>query len=158
MTTKFKVKFLPQYLHEIFGNPEFQNPLLTQNLSQKTKFALKKLGNSLQEEYKQVLDQLRELYKGYSEEVPDESTEVTSSEEETVKQAPKKEPATRVKEEFKEQFLKESLEIENMDVEIDHPELTERDFFDRSTGEVIGSTNYYNVIDILLYERDEKKD
>lgn len=146
MTTKFKVKFLQQYLTEIFGNDETSDPLLRCNLSQKTKFNLKKLGVSLQEEHKNATSAVRELFNESSEDVP-------LKEGETLKEGVL--PQKRIKEEFKEKFQKEIKEIEEMVVSIDHPDFVEKDFIDRSTGEIVAGNTYYNLIDILLRWEEE---
>jgi len=150
-TTKFKTKFLQQYALEIFGNREFSEPLLNKNLSQKIKFHLKKLGNALQVEQKQALEQVQELFNKYSEEVPEqEAVENTESAEvvSKVQQAPQK----RVKDEFREQFLREAQEIEDIDVSIQHEDFTEKDFIDRETGEIVGGEVYYNLLELLILE------
>jgi predicted aconitase len=138
MTTKFKVKFLSQYLSEIFGSNDVSDPLLIKNLSQKTKFNLKKLGASLQDEHKLALDQVKELFNEHSEEIPLEPGEERTT------------PKKRIKESSKEEFPRAVKEIEDMYVEIEHAEFVEKDFLDRSTGEIIAGTTYYNLIDILL--------
>lgn len=149
-TTKFKTKFLQQYALEIFGNREFPEPLLNKNLSQKIKFHLKKLGNALQVEQKQALEQVQELFNKYSEEVPEqEAVENTESAEVVnVQQKPQK----RVKDEFREQFLREAQEIEDIDVSIQHEDFTEKDFIDRETGEIVGGEVYYNLLELLILE------
>ena len=148
-STKFQVKFLPQYISEIFGNQEFKDPLLTKNLSQKVKYQLKKLGNSLQEEYKQAVEHLKELFEKYSETTPPENVSDGIAE--------KSIPTKKIKPEFTEQFREESKEIEEMEVEIHHTVFVERDFVDQSTGEVVGGNIYWNIIDKLVYEKSEKE-
>jgi len=138
-TTKFKAQYLSQYIQEIFGSPEQQEPLLTKNLSQKTKFHLKRLGNSLQAEYKQLIEQVRELYDKYSEEYEGED----------------KKPKKRIKEEFKEQFTKEVEELDDVEVPITHDDFIERDFIDKSTGDIVGGKVYFNLLDILIFEKQD---
>lgn len=150
MITKFKAKFLNVYLVEIFGSEDMTEPLLQKNLSQKTKFQLKKLGASLQKEYKSVLTEIQELFNTHSEEVQEEELVLEEVGEEVPVRTLPSTPKKRVKEENKEQFLKEALELEEMLVDIEHSEFTEKDFIDRNTGDIVGGSQYYNIIDILL--------
>jgi hypothetical protein len=148
MTSKFKAQFLNVYISEIFGNKEMQEPLLLKNISQKTKFGLKKLGTALQVEYKAIMEKLQEMFNEYSEEV------VSPLKEDA---APDAVPETRkvVKEEFREQFLKETKELEDLDIEVSHQDFEEKDFIDKSTGDIVASNNYYNLLDILVFEKEE---
>lgn len=150
--TKFQVRYLPQYATEIFGNQEFSEPLLTKNLSQKVKYQLKKLGSAIQEEYKQAVQQLKELYDKYSEEVLDEIPIESPLESVVEKSRPSK---TQIKAEFREQFKKEAQEIEDIEVEIPHTVFTEKDFIDHSTGAVVSGNTYFNIVDKLVYEKLE---
>lgn len=135
--TKFKAQFLQQFLQEIFGSAEQQEPLLTKNLSQKTKFHLKRLGNSLQTEYKQLIEAVKELYDKYSEEYDKDGK-----------------PAKRIKEEHKEDFAREAGELDELEISITHDDFIERDFIDKSTGEVVGGKTYFNLIDLLVFEKE----
>lgn len=148
-STKFQVRYLPQYVTEIFGNQEFRDPLLTKNLSQKVKYRLKKLGNSLQEEYRQAVEQLKELFEKYSEEVA--ASDVVADDINTKPENSKR----QIKPEFKEQFQKEAQEIEEMEVEIPHSEFVERDFIDQSTGDIVGGNTYWNIIDMLVFSKED---
>jgi hypothetical protein len=138
-TSKFKVKLLETYLIELFGNQKVTEPLLRKNLSQKVKFQLKKLGILMEEEHKLASTQLRELFDKYSKEEKGE---------------PNMPPKRVLKDEFKEQFETEAREIEEMDVEISHYDFSERDFIDQSTGEIVAGNIYYNVLDIIFFEKE----
>lgn len=145
MTTEFQIKYVGQYLAEIFGSEQVKDPLLNKNISQRTKFQLKRLGLMLQKDYKEVLNQTQEIFNKYSEE----------------KEVPQKEgeaPIKRkvIKEEFKETFMKEAGELEEGVVTLTHDKFEERDFIDKSTGDIVAGNTYYNVIDILLWEKQEE--
>lgn len=147
-TTKFQTKLLTQYVAEIFGNDNIKDPLLVKPISQKTKFQLKKLGNDLHAEYiaamKQVNEIRNQLSEEYEEPLPPESKPDA---------VPTK--GTRIKEDKKAEFLKLVGEIEEMEVEVSHADFTERDFFDQTTGDMVASRTYYNIIDVLIYEKQE---
>lgn len=149
MTTKFKARFLPLYHLEIFGNAENLENLLSKNLSQKTKYNLKKLGVKLQNEYKSVTEQAREIFNKYAEDVPNEKLE--ELEDKSLVANGKQVPLNK-----QVDFQKEIQDLEEMDIEIEHPTFTESDFIDRSTGEIVAGKMYYNLIDLLLWEgKDE---
>lgn len=149
-TSKFQVKFINQYIVELFGNQDVREPILVKDISQKVKYHLKKLGNTLQEEYKTVIAQLQEMFDKYSE-------EVTEAPEENVAGGTRVPgPKKRIKEEFKEQFLKESSELEDMEIEVSHYSFTERDFIDHSTGDVVGGNIYFNLIDLLVFSKEDE--
>lgn len=136
-TTQFPVALINSYIVEILGNAQYKNPLLLKNLSQKTKYNLKKLGDILREEQKNVYAQVMDLRTKYSEKI----------------KTPEGKDELEIKEEFKEQFLKEATELENMKIPIIHYPFVEADFIDKSTGDVVGAEGiYYNIIDILIYE------
>jgi len=140
-TVKLKTKYLDNYLVEIFGSDRVQDPLLLKNISQKTKFHLKKLGNAIQTEYRQVIDQIKELYDEYHEEyIPEGET------------TPKK----KIKEGMEEEFRKKLNELDEIDIEVQTVEFTEKDFTDVVTKDVVAGSIYYNILDILLW--DEKID
>lgn len=145
MTTEFQIKYIGQYLAEIFGNEQIREPLLNKSISQKTKFQLKRLGLMLQKEYKVVLEQTQELFNKYSEEV-----EVPTKEGQ--------EPTKRkvIKEEFKETFMKEAGELEDGVVTLTYDKFEDRDFIDKNTGDIVAGNTYYNIIDILLWEVKEE--
>lgn len=136
-TIKLKTKYLENYLVEIFGSDRVQDPLLLKNISQKTKFNLKKLGNSIQIEYRQVVDHIKELFDEYHEEyIPEgEST-----------------PKKRIKEGLSEEFNTKLKELDEVVVEIQTVEFTEKDFTDVVTKEIVAGSVYYNILDVLLWE------
>lgn len=148
--TKFEAKFLNQFIVELFGNQDVRDPLLLKDISQKVKYHLKKLGNAMQAEHKALIAQLQELYDKYSEEVPVDST---AEDRDPNAPLPSK---RRIKEEFKEKFIKETSELEDLEIELEHYSFTEKDFIDHSTGDVVGGTTYFNLIDKLVYEKEEK--
>lgn len=145
MTTEFQIKYIGQYLAEIFGSEQIREPLLNKSISQKTKFQLKRLGLMLQKEYKVVLDQTQELFNKYSEEV-----DVPAKEGQ--------EPTKRkvIKEEFKETFMNEARELEDGVVTLTYDKFEDRDFIDKTTGDIVAGNTYYNIIDILLWEVKEE--
>lgn len=139
-TTQFPVALMNSYIIEIMGGGQYKNPLLLENLSQKTKFNLRKLGDALKVEHKLAYKQLMDLREKYSDSAKNDKGEIELT----------------VKEEFKEQFVKEASEIEEMKIPILHYPFEEKDFIDKSTGEVVGTSGtYYNIIDILIYEKSE---
>lgn len=157
MKTKFQAKFLESYIVEIFGRQDVKDPLLLKNLSQRTKFNLKKLGNALQEEYKAVRGHLQELFDKYAveEEVPAEQLELPlEGPIETPKKAVKP-VAKKIPDDKREEFLKEASELEEMLVEVEHAEFKESDFIDKETGDIVAGSIYYNVIDLLLWDRED---
>lgn len=136
-TIKLKTRYLDNYLVEIFGSDRVQDPLLLKNISQKTKFNLKKLGNSIQTEYRQVVDHIKELYDGYSEEyIPEGET------------TPKK----RIKEGMTDEYNTKLKELDDVVIEIQTVEFTEKDFTDVITKEIVAGSIYYNILDVLLWE------
>ncbi len=141
IVTKFKAALLSNLLVELFGSSDekFHDPLLLKNLSQKTKFHLRKLGESIQKEDKAIKDSLRELYDKYYD-VP------------VNKEGEK--PQRELKEGMKvEDFIKEATELEQMDIEISHYDFQEDDFIDKSTNDIVGGKIYYNIIDLTIFAK-----
>jgi len=136
-TTTFLAGALNVYLGEIFGSNENKHPLLFMNLSQKTKYNLRKLGESLKKEQKTVIDQLIEIRKNYIETVVEDDKKV--------------EKVIVGKE---DEFMKVTKELEVVEIQIEHPDFQEKDFIDKTTGEIVGSELYYNIIDKLIYEKE----
>lgn len=150
MKTKFSAKYLESYIVEIFGRQDVKDPLLLKNLSQKTKFKLKKLGNALQSEYKDIRAHLQELFEKYAteEEMPVEQLELPLEGQE--KKASSGKAQKRIPEDKKEAFLKEAGELENMLIEIEHAPFEEKDFIDKETGDIVAGGIYYNCIELVL--------
>lgn len=137
-TTNFKSRFLEQYLIELLGNKDNTvHPLLTKNLSQKTKYNLKKLADEVRKSYNDIKEQVRTIFDKYAEEYEDEAGKKMK----------------RIKKENEETAAKEFNELEEMDVSILHYPFEEKDFIDKSTGEVVADETYYNIIDILIYDK-----
>lgn len=141
--TKFKAALLENLLIELFGSKEekFHDPLLLKNISQKTKFHLRKLGEAIQKEEKAVKEQLREIYTKFYEDVDVEGVKTRKLKEGMVQ----------------EDFIKEATEIEQLEVEIQHHDFQEDDFIDKTTNSVVGGKIYYNLLDRLIYEIEDIK-
>lgn len=156
MKTKFQARYLESYIVEIFGRQDVKDPLLLKNLSQRTKFKLKKLGNSLQEEYKAVREHLQQLFEKYAIEEEIGQPELPFEPTEALQEASKKQKSTqkRIPEDKKEEFLKEAAELEDMLVEIEHQPFEEKDFIDKDTNEIVAGQIYYNLVDILAQWED----
>lgn len=137
--TKFPALMLNSYVIEIFGSGEHKNPLIMKNLSQKTKFHLKKLGEQFHKEDKALKDQVMDIRKELSDEVEEDGKKFY-----------------QLKEENKDEFKKRISELEAIVIPLLHYEFTEADFIDKKTGDVVGGEDiYYNIIDILIYSIEE---
>lgn len=141
MTTKFSLPALEVYLSDIFGEQaqegkEQKTGLLLENIPQSTKHYLKRLGAKLQEEHKAYIDSRNALVTKYGEEV----------------EQPDGNKITKVKDDNMQEFLKEVNELMQSSIEIDHTVMTEESFFD-SNGKVFTSKNYYNLLDVLVYDK-----
>ncbi len=150
-TTKFKINLIPQMTVEIFGSDQLPDPLLLKSIPQKTKYELKKLGNALNEELKTALTEMKELRDKFSEDFDEKDKDGLPVLDKDGKPVQKK----RIKKEHEEEFLKAARDIEDMEVEIQHYDFTERDFIDSSTGGVVSSKSYYNLLDRVIYEKQE---
>lgn len=143
-STKFKVSIFEQIIIEIFGSQDgkIHDPILLKNISQKTKFHLRKLGEALQKEMKLIREQLKEIYDKYFDEVVGEDGK----------------KARKIKEGMSEEdFVKEANELESIEVEIPHHDFQEDDFIDKVTGDIIAGKIYYNLLDKLIYEIEDIK-
>lgn len=137
--TKFPAALLNSYVIEIFGSGEHKNPLIMKNLSQKTKYNLKKLGEQFHKEDTQLKNQVMEIRKELSDEVEENGVKMY-----------------QLKEGNMEEFKKKIAELELMTIPLLHYDFKEEDFIDKATGDVVGGENiYYNIIDILIYAIDE---
>lgn len=138
-TTQFPALLLNSYIVEIMGSEKHKNPLLLRNLSQKTKFNLRKLAEALKVEQKAINTQVMDLRTKYSDKTKDEK-----GQEQLV-----------VREAETELFIKEVQEIEDMKISVAHYPFEEKDFIDKSTGEVVGAEGlYFNIIDILIFDKE----
>ncbi len=150
MEIKVKVKDIQTFLQEIFGTKDME-PLLLKNISQKTKFHLKKLGNVLIEEQKAIQEQVKTIASEYyTEEVEmkDENGGTFKNEDGTPK-VNKVVPADK-----KEAFEKAVIEINELEVPIQTFSFSEEDFIDNETKKVVATTNYCNIIDVLIYNTE----
>lgn len=144
MEIKVKAKELQIYLSEIFGSDKVE-PLLLKNISQKTKFHLKKLGNQLIEEQKAVQEQVKSLVaEFYTEEIEVTQEDGTTKTDKIV-------PSDR-----KEEFEAKVMEINELELPLTVYNFTETDFIDHSTKEVVACNNYINLIDLLVYSDKEQ--
>lgn len=140
-TTKLPVKFLDQYLVELFGNEKVSHPILLTSISQKTKYQLRKLGINIQEELKTLRAEAQAIQDKYSEEQPAPNSEAA--------------PVKKIPEDKQEAYNQEMAELEAMEIPFDHYDFTEKDFIDRETGDIVASNTYFNLLDKLIFEKQE---
>jgi hypothetical protein len=149
---EIKVKAIDNqiYISEIFGGQNTE-ALLLKNLSQKTKFHLKKLGNTLVETQKDLAAQAKELVDQYITEdvqVKDKEGVLVFNED----GSPKMDKV--VPEDKKEEWEKKITELNNMIVPIQCFSYVEDDFVDVETKKVVSSKTYYNLLDLILYSEE----
>lgn len=138
--TKFPASMLRSYTIEIFGSQEHKQPLILKNLSQKTKFHLRRLGEEFHKKEKEVIDQVVALRGEYFDDVEDDGKK-----------------SKRIKEGKEDEFKQKLGEIDGIEIPILHYEFSEADFIDRDTKEVVGSENiYFNIIDKLIYDTENQ--
>ena len=134
--TTFKAGMIKQYIDEIYGGKDVKDPLIFKNISQRTKYHLRMLGEELLKHDKKIVDQLREVFEKHYE-MPYEEIQKTNP---------------ILSEEKMGQFKKDIQDVSEIDIEIQHFPFKEADFIDKSTNDVIaGNGVYYNLIDVLVY-------
>ncbi len=137
--TKFPAKLLESCVIEIFGSSEHKGALLLKPLSQRTKFHLRKLGEQLNKEQVLIKKQLQELHKEYAtEDFVDEATQKEHK---------------RIPEDKREEFIAKARELEELEIPLMHYDFQEKDFVDGSTNDIVAGDIYYNIIDLLIFNK-----
>lgn len=150
MEIKIKAKDLSVHLSEIFGSKDVE-PLLLTKISQKTKFHLKKLGNKLIEEQKDVQEQVKSLVAEYYTEeivINDAEGNPVLNEDGTTK-TDKVVPDSK-----KEDFEKAVYEINELELAVNTYDFKEEDFLDQDTQKIVACKNYINLLDALVFEKE----